>query len=106
MARTITTTVYHWAELSDDAKRRFWGSGYFDFSSDDGDEFTATLAAFCDAFDASCWGWDVNDYTGPYPSREALDALGTVARICSRYHVRCDVRGYYQATYVTEVSRA
>lgn len=47
-----------------------------------------------------------HDYMGPYPSREALDALGTVARICSRYSVRCDVRGYYQATYVTEVSRA
>lgn len=47
-----------------------------------------------------------HDYKGPYSSREALDALGTVARICSRYSVRCDVRGYYQATYVTEVSRA
>lgn len=63
MPRTITTTVYTWDELSDDAKRRFWETGYFDFSSDGWDEFTATLKAFCDAFDASCWGWDVNDYT-------------------------------------------
>lgn len=43
-----------------------------------------------------------HDYTGPYPTREALDKLETVRRICARYRVRAEVRGYYQATYIRE----
>lgn len=43
-----------------------------------------------------------HDYTGPFPTMEALDKLKTVARICRRYHVLRDVRGFYQATYITE----
>ena len=43
-----------------------------------------------------------HDYTGPYPTREALDKLDTVRRICARYNVRRELRGYYQATYITE----
>lgn len=60
MARTIATTVYTWDELTETAKRRFWESGYFDFSDDDYSDFNATLDKFCDAFDASCWGWNVS----------------------------------------------
>ena len=43
-----------------------------------------------------------HDYTGPYPTREALDRLDTVRRICARYNVRRELRGYYQATYIRE----
>ena len=43
-----------------------------------------------------------HDYTGPYPTREALDKLDTVRRICARYNVRRELRGYYQATYIRE----
>lgn len=43
-----------------------------------------------------------HDYTGPYPTREALEKLDTVRRICARYNVRRDLRGYYQATYIRE----
>lgn len=44
----------------------------------------------------------LHDYTGPYPTREALEKLDTVRRICSRYRVRAEVRGYSQATYIRE----
>ena len=44
----------------------------------------------------------MHDYTGPYPTREALDRLDTVRRICARYNVRRELRGYYQATYICE----
>lgn len=44
----------------------------------------------------------MHDYTGPYPPREALDRLDTVRRICARYNVRRELRGYYQATYIRE----
>ena len=44
----------------------------------------------------------MHDYTGPYPTRDALDKLDTVRRICSRYSVRAEVRGYSQATYIRE----
>lgn len=47
-----------------------------------------------------------HDYTGPYPSRDALDKLQTVARICSRFHVSRELRGYYQATYITRRKEA
>lgn len=43
-----------------------------------------------------------HDYAGPFPSLDALDKLGAVARICARYHARREVRGFYQATYITE----
>ena len=43
-----------------------------------------------------------HDYTGPYPPREALDKLDTVRRLCARYNVRWELRGYYQATYIRE----
>ena len=43
-----------------------------------------------------------HDYSGPYPTREALDKLDTVRRICARYNVRRELRGYYQATYIRE----
>lgn len=43
-----------------------------------------------------------HDYTGPYPTREALDKLDTVRGICARYNVRRELRGYYQATYIRE----
>lgn len=43
-----------------------------------------------------------HDYTGPYPTREALDRLDTVRRICARYNVQRELRGYYQATYIRE----
>lgn len=43
-----------------------------------------------------------HDYIGPYPTREALDKLDAVRRICARYNVRRDLRGYYQATYIQE----
>ena len=43
-----------------------------------------------------------HDYTGPYPTREALDRLGAVRRICARYNVRRELRGYYQATFIWE----
>ena len=44
----------------------------------------------------------MHDYTGPYPTREALDKLETVRRICASYNVRRELRGYYQATYIRE----
>lgn len=44
----------------------------------------------------------MHDYTGLYPTREALEKLDTVRRICARYRVRADVRGYCQATYIRE----
>ena len=44
----------------------------------------------------------LHDYTGPYPTREALEKLDTVRRICARYRVRAEVRGYSQATYIRE----
>lgn len=44
----------------------------------------------------------MHDYAGPYPTREALDKLDAVRRICARYNVRRDLRGYYQATYIQE----
>ena len=44
----------------------------------------------------------LHDYTGPYPTREALEKLDTVRRICIRYRVRAEVRGYSQATYIRE----
>ena len=44
----------------------------------------------------------LHDYTGPYPTREALDRLDAVRRICARYNVRRELRGYYQATYIRE----
>ena len=43
-----------------------------------------------------------HDYTGPYPTREALEKLDAVRRICARYNVRHELRGYYQATYIRE----
>ena len=43
-----------------------------------------------------------HDYTGPYPTREALDRLDAVRRICARYNVRRELRGYYQATFIWE----
>ena len=43
-----------------------------------------------------------HDYTGPYPTREALGRLDTVRRICARYNVRRELRGYYQATFIWE----
>lgn len=43
-----------------------------------------------------------HDYSGPYPTREALGKLDTVRRICARYNVRRELRGYYQATYIRE----
>ena len=43
-----------------------------------------------------------HDYTGPYPTREALEKLETVRRICTRYRVQAEVRGYSQATYIRE----
>ena len=42
-----------------------------------------------------------HDYTGPYPSGDALDKLQSVARICARFRVKRELRGYYQATYIT-----
>ena len=48
----------------------------------------------------------LHDYTGPYPTREALEKLDTVRRLCARYNVRRDLRGYYQATYIVGVCRA
>ena len=44
----------------------------------------------------------MHDYTGPYPTREALEKLDTVRRICARYRVLAEVRGYSQATYIRE----
>lgn len=44
----------------------------------------------------------LHDYAGPYPTREALEKLDTVHRICARYRVRAEVRGYSQATYIRE----
>lgn len=43
-----------------------------------------------------------HDYTGPYPTREALEKVDAVRRICARYNVRRELRGYYQATYIRE----
>lgn len=43
-----------------------------------------------------------HDYSGPYPTREALDKLDAVRRICARYNVRRELRGYYQATFIWE----
>ena len=43
-----------------------------------------------------------HDYTGLYPTREALDKLDAVRRICARYSVQRELRGYYQATYIWE----
>lgn len=43
-----------------------------------------------------------HDYTGPYPTREAMDKLEAVRGICARYNVRRELRGYYQATYIRE----
>lgn len=43
-----------------------------------------------------------HDYTGPYPSRDALQKLDTVRCICCKYKVHREVRGYYQATYIWE----
>ena len=43
-----------------------------------------------------------HDYPGPYPAREALGKLDTVRRICARYNVRRELRGYYQATFLYE----
>ena len=43
-----------------------------------------------------------HDYTGPYPTRDALDKLDAVRRICTRYNVRRELRGHYQATYIRE----
>ena len=43
-----------------------------------------------------------HDYTGPYPTREALEKLDTVRRICARCNVRRELRGYYQATFIWE----
>ena len=43
-----------------------------------------------------------HDYTGPYPTRDALDKLDAVRRICARYNVRRELRGYYQATFIWE----
>ena len=43
-----------------------------------------------------------HDDTGPYPTREALDRLDAVRRICARYNVRRELRGYYQATFIWE----
>ena len=43
-----------------------------------------------------------HDYTGPYPTREALGRLDAVRRICARYNVRRELRGYYQATFIWE----
>ena len=44
----------------------------------------------------------VHDYEGPYPTRDALEKLDTVRRICARYRVRSEVRGYSQAPYIRE----
>ena len=38
----------------------------------------------------------------PPSTREALEKLDTVRRICARYRVRAEVRGYSQATYIRE----
>lgn len=43
-----------------------------------------------------------HDYTGPYPTRETWQTIETVRRICKRYNVALDMRGYYQATYIRE----
>ena len=43
-----------------------------------------------------------HDYTGPYPTREALEKVDIVRHICARYNVRRELRGYYQATFIWE----
>ena len=43
-----------------------------------------------------------HDYSGPYPTREAMNKLETVRGICTRYNVQRELRGYYQATYIYE----
>lgn len=44
----------------------------------------------------------LHDYMGPYPTKEALHKAETIRRICSRSHVRVQMRGYYQASYIWE----
>lgn len=43
-----------------------------------------------------------HNYNGPYPTRETWQTIETVRRICKRYNVALDMRGYYQATYIRE----
>lgn len=43
-----------------------------------------------------------HDYTGPYPTQEAIHKLEIVRSICCKCKVRHEVRGYYQATYIWE----
>ena len=40
-----------------------------------------------------------HDYTGPYPSFDALSAAGNLCLIGAKYGVSTETRGYYQRTY-------
>lgn len=61
--KTITINLYKWEELDETAKRHYWETSGLDFSGDYSSDYENTLKTFCDAFDAACFGWDVNDYT-------------------------------------------
>lgn len=61
--KTVTVKLYHWDELNETAKRHYWEHGGLDFSGDYSSDYERTLDAFCDAFDCSCVGWDVTDWT-------------------------------------------
>lgn len=61
--KKVTVTLYKWDELTEEAKRHCWEESGIDFSGDYSQDYENTLDAFCDAFDTTCSGWDVNDYT-------------------------------------------
>ena len=66
--RKVEMNVYTWEELTEEAKRNFWESGYFDFSDSYSSNYEKTLDAFCEALDAECWGWYVNNMTYDFSS--------------------------------------
>lgn len=69
--KTISINLYTWDELSEKAKRHYWETSGLDFSDDYGSDYENTLNSFCNAFDVSCFGWSVNDYTFHFSSETA-----------------------------------
>ena len=57
--KTITTNIYLFHELSEQAQRKAWEKSSMDFSDDHGDEFRATLSTFERIFDIKVFTYDV-----------------------------------------------
>ena len=60
--KTITTNLYTFNELSENAQRKAWEKSSFDFSDDHGQEFRETLSAFERIFDIKVYHYEIGSF--------------------------------------------